>query len=217
MSQRLDYLIGRIRMLDLPSGGMLVPISGGSDSAFCFWLCNEALPGKVLGIFVGRPFSLRQGDWFGQIGRIVENEVSSYDINDEITRWAMFQNVTMRGKLALIGTRNKTEDVLGTYSLASRVATILPIVSFWKSEILDLCRQVGVPDEIVSSSLRADPACGRPQELAEIPIEDIDLFLKVKVADLPQSELFKLGSQKIEYLEKIYEYNSFKKDLPVRL
>ena len=97
--------------------------------------------------------------------------------------------------------------------MASRLATFFPIVGLWKSEVMRLCAQVGVPSEIMASSRQADPACGRPVEIAEIPLETIDAYLKFKLG-LRTNRGITLAQ--IEYLDGIYDYNRFKSNLPIR-
>ena len=123
-------------------------------------------------------------------------------------RWAKFLAMSLHRQAWLVGSRNRTEDILGTYSLASRITTFLPLVGTWKSDVLAMCREVGVPKEIINSSLRADPDCGRPQELSEIPFEIIEKFLAGDCSILSEKESL--------YLSKILNYNSFKKRLPIR-
>ena len=42
-----------------------------------------------------------------------------------------------------------------------------------------LCKAAGVPNEVIASSRRADPKCGRPRTMAAIPFERVDRFLEV--------------------------------------
>src|SRR5205085_1938299 len=114
------------------------------------------------------------------------------------------------------GTRNRTGDVFGTFSLASRVATYYPIVSLWKSEVLDLCGLIGVPEEIIASSHQADPLCGRTELMAEIGVERIDRFLKVKEGELPADELTILPADHLRYLDETYQRGQYKRNLPIR-
>lgn len=215
LDQKINKLIKLISDSVPPDRSLLVPISGGSDSAFCFWLCNKALPNRVLGIYVGD--NLRSEAWFKSVGDIKIIKYPESDIDPELMRWANFLSLSLKEGCILVGTRNKTEDVLGTYSMASRVAWFFPIVGLWKSEILELCKYAGVPDEIVQSSSQADPMCGRPQELAEIPVELIDTFLKNKEGEGSIEDAKKLTAQEIEYLEQVYKLNTFKKKLPIRI
>ena len=75
--------------------------------------------------------------------------------------------------------------------------------------------QSDLADEILRSSRRADPACGRPQELADIGLERIDQFIMVKIGDLTADALSDFNEDEIEYLERVYSDNRFKASLPV--
>ena len=68
---RLSTIIEWIRSTtDVVGGrGALVPISGGSDSALCFWLCSQALPyNRAVGVYIGT--QLRCQEWFEQAGAL---------------------------------------------------------------------------------------------------------------------------------------------------
>ncbi|MBI5420960.1 MAG: hypothetical protein HZA35_01460 [Parcubacteria group bacterium] len=92
----------------------------------------------------------------------------------------------------------------------------LPIVHLWKSDILDLCKEIEVSDEVLLSSQRADPECGRPQELADIPITLIDEFAKTKTNEFFDSLSNTLDIAQKKYLETLYQSNLFKSHLPER-
>ncbi len=203
--QRTDHAAGR---------GALIPVSGGSDSALGFWLCAQALPpGRAIGAFVGT--ELRCRAWFEQVGpmRYLAEPPDMRHI--EITRWAMMLSLSLDMRGWLVGTRNRTEDVLGTYSLASRIATLLPLAGLWKSEVMDLAKRAGVPAEILDSSHRADPACGRPQAMADIPFATVDLFLQTRLGERSESELDCTAPAIVAYLDSVYARNRFKRDLPL--
>jgi len=204
------------RTTDVAGGrGALVPISGGSDSALCFWLCAQALPrGRAVAAYVGT--QLRCLEWFEQVGvvRMLPHPPDSAHI--EAQRWALMLSQALEVRGWLVGTRNRTEDILGTYSLASRIATYLPLANLWKSDVMKLAQVAGIPDEIIQSSRRADPACGRPQEIADIPFEMVDLFLRTQVGERPSTDLAVLPTAHLEYLTSIYNRNRFKEGLPLR-
>jgi len=212
ISQQLESIIAWLDATAPKGKGFLVPVSGGSDSALCFWLCAKARPETTQGIFSGN--ALRAQKWFETIGAIAHIPSPTDTINPETMRWALFLEQALQHKRILVGSRNKTEDTMGIYSLASRIAVYLPIVHLWKSEILELCKEIGVPEEVLLSSQRADPECGRPQELADIPIELLDLFAKTKTGELPDSVLLTLNSAHKTYLETLYLSNFFKSRLP---
>ena len=195
---------------------LLIPISGGSDSAFCFAACAAAYPEKVIGMFMGPREHLRCHEWFESVGKVVYHEEPLREGDAEIARWAKFLEISKNSSAWLVGSRNKTEEHTGFYSLASRVATFLPLSRIWKTEVMELCDQVGIPVEITASSRRGDPNCGRPDELAEIPLEAIDLYLKVQEGLVDSSRLESLTAQQVGYLAHLIEQNQHKQFLPTR-
>lgn len=194
---------------------VLIPLSGGSDSALSFWLYNKVVPEKTLGIYVGT--TLRQAPWFNQVGTIhIEPNLLDAFHDMEITRWGYFLKRSITDKRILVSNRNKTEHTLGSFSHASRVATHLPIVNLWKSEILELCDFIGVPKEIIDSSRQADPSCGRTEEYASVPIETIDRFLQLKEFGVSDTVIIdEVGEVVFSFLKAEYTKNHYKRSLPV--
>src|SRR5262249_52342119 len=127
----------------------------------------------------------------------------------EVHRWLSLLELCLERQWWLVGSRNRTEDAFGTYSIASRVASFLPLGGLWKSEVMELCQQIGVPPEVTASSRRADPGCGRPTELAEIALELIDEYLRVKLGEAPVQTLARFSDAQLRYLESLYEQNRF--------
>lgn len=184
---------------------LMVPVSGGTDSTLVLKLCNMAYPDKTYGAYLGHRSELRGADYLESIAPIWYEPAFEPQQDAEIERWFELQKRSKAYGDWIVGSRNRTEDTMGTYSMASRLATFLPIINVWKSEVMDLCEDLGVPMEILDSSRKADPDCGRPQELAEIPLELIDAYLMGH--KLP-------SQQQMDYLDSIIKYNKFKKDLP---
>lgn len=213
MDKRLKTLIAWIRKSTRRANGILVPVSGGSDSALIFWLFNQACPEKTIGVFSGS--NLRCRKWFESVGTIRQIPAPRGKEDKEARRWATFQSIAIAEHRWLVGSRNRSEMVMGNFSLSSRVATFLPLAGVWKSDVMELCSLAGVPTAITDSSRRADPDCGRPQELAEIPLELIDVFLKVKEGGAPKKNLRALTAAQIKYLKGLYTVNQFRRHLPV--
>ncbi len=193
--------------------GLLLPISGGSDSALCFWLCNQDFGKLTKGIFIGT--QLRCKEWFMPVGDVMFSEIANDGKNPEVQRWAHFLGVALNENRVLIGSRNFTETTLGTFSNASRVAAFLPLAGLWKSEVMELCEYVGIPDEILESSRRADPECGRPEKLADIPFEAVDVFLQSKLGISSNNQEYEPTQEQYEYLEKVFTQNAYKSRLPL--
>lgn len=207
----LNKLVSFVQASTVNANGLLVPVSGGSDSALAFWILNQAVPAKTAGVFCGE--NLRCREWFEQTGAMRFLPQPTFLTDTETARWAVFHDLGLKERRWLVGTKNRSEEVFGTFSLASRIATFLPIVGLWKSEVMELCDYIGMPDEITASSRRADPDCGRPAELAEIPLELIDVFLKSK---LGMRSTRGLSKKQVSYLEQVYSANNFRNSLPVR-
>jgi len=190
----------------------LVPISGGTDSALTYYICAKAKPGDVVGVYRGE--RLRAKDWFESLGKVLTVDAPGEFREQEEMRWARFLTISIIREYGLVGSRTRTEDLLGTYSLASRIATFLPIVGVWKSDILQLCNYIGVPKDIISSSTEPDCDCGRPAKLVDITYPLVDTFLKSYVLG-EDVDLTNLKSEDKEYLQGIINYTSFRKDLPI--
>jgi NH3-dependent NAD+ synthetase len=210
----MQQLIDWVTRTTPPGHDLLIPVSGGSDSALCFWFCNQALPGRVKGVFSGH--NLREKAWFEAQGEMMYLDALTDSTNPEVERWSQFQALNLQEQRILVGTRNRTEDCLGTYSLASRIATYLPLVGVWKSDVMALCESIGMPESITASSQKADPDCGRPEELAALPFTFVDTFLQVKLGERPSSDVEQLTVDQREYLEELYQRNAFKRELPAR-
>jgi 3-hydroxybutyrate dehydrogenase len=218
---RVLQLINWVRQAAKPARKLLIPISGGSDSALAFYICAQAYPDKVQAVFVGKRKDLRCREWFESIGPVTYESIAgrgskALRADAEIARWARFLELSNSSGAWLVGSRTATEEHTGLYSLASRVATFLPLAGTWKSEVMTLCQLVGVPEAITASSRHADPACGRPQTLAEIPLEMIDVYLQVLSNELPNEALQALTAEQIEYLSRVVAQNQFKQSLPTR-
>jgi NH3-dependent NAD+ synthetase len=201
-----DRIVAWIRKRAERARSLHVPVSGGSDSALGFLLCARAFPDKTIGIHVG--WKIRCRDWFEGVADLMHVVPSDRRFVGEEHRWAHVLSTSLAHGAWLVGCRNRTEDALGTYSMASRVATFLPLVGAWKSDVMRMCDALGVPEEITASSRRADPDCGRPEEMAEIPFEDVDEFLKTGAPGM--------APERRGYLASIMERNAFKRTLPIR-
>ena len=79
---------------------------------------------------------------------------------------------------------------------------------------MELCAYVGIPQAILESSKRADPECGRPQTMADIPFAVVDGFLRAKIANKDPKKSTNIAQDQLEYLENNYKSHSFKKNLP---
>ena len=75
-----------------------------------------------------------------------------------------------------IGTRNATEELLGAYTLITHAVSMLPIKNLFKTEVIDICRYLGVPDIAIEKSNEIDCDCGRFEIQAHHMLE-LDTYL----------------------------------------
>ncbi len=197
-------LKGLIEAKSIP--GLIIGISG-SDSVLAFLLCYKAM--NLLGIgkrVIGVHFQTPQTKWFTEeiipwlteqcaqaIFRIDESVPA---INDGM-RWGKLLDMSIvdnsmactlptGSNYWVVSSVNLTERTLKTYSNGSRVASIQPLDNLFKSEVLLLCEELGVPDVLLRKSRQADVICGRCQLMAH-NIDEIDDILRVRGGWAPTS------------------------------
>jgi len=87
-----------------------------------------------------------------------------------------------------VGTRNATEQTLGTYSQISKSVSMLPIIDIFKSEVLEICDYLGVPQIAIDKSREIDCDCGRFDTPAN-HMRELDLFIMHKKGMLSRDYL----------------------------
>jgi NH3-dependent NAD+ synthetase len=216
MNRALDRLKKWLNTRCSAARRLYIPMSGGTDSALGFVVLNQVFPSKTVGIHIGDKIHEPERNWFISVGdmRFV-SRIEAGGIDQDTMRWALLNSMCRDDGAWLIGTRNKTEQVMGTYSLASRLATIQPLVGLWKAQVMALAKFVGVPEAVLESSSQADPNCGRPPEMAEIGLDRIDFYARCKYAKKSRCLRQQLSRAEIAYLNTIYHYNRFKAKLPL--
>jgi NH3-dependent NAD+ synthetase len=214
------------------SPGLALQVSGGTDSALALWICEKALPGRVEALFFGR--KLRGEEWFESIapGRVRTLQLPDVDISQlrpalgdswhlgtvdvdpDPLRWAIAQTVAKYSHRWLVGTLNRSELVLGNYSNASRAAVVNPLENLWKSEILELCRFIGVPESIIASSNMIDCDCGRPAELVKHGLHTVDRYLMVLEGELHPDAANDIPAAHRAYIDRLRSTTSFRQEIP---
>ena len=109
----------------------------------------------------------------------------------------------------VVGTRNRTEDMLHNYSNTSLAASCQPIIHLWKSEVLEISEYLGVPKIALDKSCETDCICGR-MALAANHIKEVDMLLQDRNANV-ESEL---RSHLLKFIGAQIGKNSFKKNIP---
>jgi NH3-dependent NAD+ synthetase len=156
---------------------------------------------------------------------------SSIDVASDQFRWADIFRRSVNSAAAkdsldaseafwVVGTRNATEDALGTYSNLSKAASLQPLIHLWKSDILSICEWLGVPRIAVEQSRQADCDCGR-YDLAAAHISEIDAILRdqadepvPEIADMKRAVGTDVWQRLIAFVLEQKAFGGFKKRIP---
>lgn len=115
----------------------------------------------------------------------------------------------------LMGTRNRTEDLLYTYSNASLACGIQPLVHLWKSEVLSISKYLGVPQIAIEKSCDVDCICGR-QRLPAQHIREVDQLLAARLGYTARDANMdvQLMAQLEDWIRKQINRSSYKRNIP---
>lgn len=163
-------------------------LSGGVDSAVTAYLAARALgPSNVVGIRM--PYRTSSSDSLAHAQLVIDAlgiESRTVDITDAVdgyllkepdaspgrrgnvmarTRMIVLFDQSEREKALPLGTGNKTERLLGYFTWhADDSPPINPLGDLFKSQVWELARYLGIPDEIVSKPASADLIEGQTDE-----------------------------------------------------
>lgn len=153
----------------------------------------------------------------------------SFDTHNDHKRWAALFSASLDGAdprqpldaqntYWVVGTRNATENMLGTYSNLSMAASVQPLIHLWKSEILQICAHLNVPQIARDQSRQVDCDCGR-FDLAADHIEEVDAILMERANQLSPAYLRDKLSPDIykrlnDFVDEQIAYAAFKKKIP---
>jgi NH3-dependent NAD+ synthetase len=129
-------------------------------------------------------------------------------------------NHGMLGKYRLVaGTRNRTEAVLGTYTLLSRSPSLQPVEHLYKTQILDICASLNVPDIAIRKSREVDCDCGRFEVQAN-HMDALDHYIMAQQGDLDPAYLDTIDADVLAAVRNFYieerENNAFREKIPYR-
>ena len=131
---------------------------------------------------------------------------------------ARTEMLTDGGHYWVVGTRNATEAALGTYANLSGAVSLQPLIHLWKSDVLAMCKWLGVPQLALDKSRQVDCDCGR-YDLAADHIEEVDLILKHRAGTFSRAALVAaVPAELLRNLEAFVDdqcrYAGFKKQIP---
>ena len=168
--------------------------------------------------------------WLRQVAPDARHVVDdTIEFSDDNKRWGnIFSraisdtelNHGMLGKYRLVaGTRNRTEALLGTYTLLSRTPSLQPIEHLYKTQILDICAHLKVPDIAIRKSREVDCDCGRFDVQAN-HMDALDHYIMAQQGDLDPAYLETLDPDVLAAVRNFYieerENNAFREKVPYR-
>lgn len=219
----IKRLTNKVEMSATPVTGFVVGMSG-TDSIATYILLNEVAKEKgfdVVGVHyvtgdvsTARTTFLKHGcGWLSSLSRFPKGLIiaaNPYSDTDQ-ARWAGLHEYALRyNRYWVTSTVNATEQALGTFSILANSASIKPIVSLYKSEVLQVCEEYGVPQELINSSRIPDCLCGRD----EFAAENIQLIDDVLRNNLTQDYSAEMVKKAMDYIRDTKRENDFKNRTP---
>lgn len=151
----------------------------------------------------------------------------SIDFTDDYARWATLMRSSLSGASRtemldadncywVVGTRNATEQALGTYSNISGAVSVQPLLNLYKSDILKICVGLGVPQLAIDKSRQVDCDCGR-YDLAADHIDEVDMLIKLHAGQIGAGDIVMDAQlrEKLEaFIDQQCDYAGFKRQIP---
>jgi len=222
---------------------VVLGLSGGVDSALVAYLAVEALgPGNVTGINMpyrtsnpqsaadaelvarGTGLQFRSVEISAQVDAYFagETDASALRRGNKMARERMailYDQSAALGALVL-GTSNKTELFLGYGTIYGDLASAInPIGDLYKTQVWDLARAVGVPQQIIDKHPSADLWQGQTdEEELGFSYSDVDELLHFMVERrFRHDELLELGfaPRFVERVETLVSASQYKRRMPL--
>ena len=151
----------------------------------------------------------------------------SIDFTDDYQRWASLMRSSLSGASRtemldatncywVVGTRNATEQALGTYSNISGAVSLQPVMTLYKSDVLKICAGLGVPQLAIDKSRQVDCDCGR-YDLAADHIDEVDMLIKLRAGEVGAADITMPADlrEKLEaFIDQQCDYAGFKTQIP---
>ena len=174
----VERLIGSIRSAVEGTGckGVVIGLSGGIDSAVVTKLCADAIgPEKVLNVFMPTlvtPFddyraTLDLANLFGTEYKVVNvqpavDALAAVLLTDKETplengniaarcRMIVLYNLAKKRNYIVIGTSNRSELMMGYFTkYGDGGCDVMPMAGLYKTEVRQIAKAIGVPDDIIA-------------------------------------------------------------------
>jgi NAD+ synthase len=225
--------------------GAVLGLSGGIDSSLTAFLAAEALgPDGLRGLVL--PSTVNRADNMSDAERVAEELDIEYDVveiepfvedlrgalpeveGDEVAvgnararfRGVLNYAVANHENRVVLGTGNRSEAMAGYYTkYGDQAVDCNPIGNLYKTQVRQLARRVGVPDDIVEKPPTAGLWAGQTdEEEMGVTYETLDAVLAVHV-DGPLStsatvDLLDVDRETVELVDRLHEESAHKRAMP---
>lgn len=152
--------------------------------------------------------------WLKESAPLASLEIDrTIEFSDDNLRWGnlfsrAIRDVPFGGEMTNqyyfpVGSRNATEQYLGSYTQISKAVSMMPIIDLFKSEVIEICEYLGVPQIAIDKSREIDCDCGR-FDIPAFHMQELDWVIMAKKGTL--SELFLDGNIEPQLLQDIRSF-----------
>lgn len=147
-------------------------------------------------------------------------DIAYYEAKARLITVVLYMYANLENKI-VIDTSNKTELSIGHYVRFGETGDIMPLGDLYKTEVIELAKYMGVPEQILNKPPSPDIIPGITDELAiGLPYEKIDQILLHLENKLPEKEIakeLKIDKSEVQYIKKLCETARLYADIPIKL
>ncbi len=156
----------------------------------------------------------------GKGNKQYRKDTAYYEAKARFITVVLYMYANLENKI-VIDTSNKTELSIGHYIRYGEIGDIMPLADLYKTEVIELAKYMGVPEQILNKPPSPDIIPGITDELAiGLPYEKIDqilLCLEDKLHEKEIAKKLKIDEREVQYIKKLCESAKFYADIPVKL
>ncbi|MCD6106671.1 MAG: NAD(+) synthase [Caldisericaceae bacterium] len=147
-------------------------------------------------------------------------DIAYYETKARLITVVLYKYANLENKI-VIDTSNKTELSIGHCIRYGEVGDIRPLGDLYKTEIMELAKYMGIPEQILNKPPSPDIIPGITDELAiGLSYEKIDqilLHLENKLHEKEIAKELKIDEKEVQYIKKLCETAKLYTDIPIKL